>query len=103
MTDRKVLRELIPDFDPKLEFEYSERELALLAEKILDADPKPPTEAPTILFMDHLRARQKREVYGSRGVVEPHIAKGLYWRTHPNGRRYRSKKQRRDRKESFYA
>lgn len=102
ISDRATIRQVIPDFDPSLEFEYSKRELLLLTEKILDADPKPQMEEPVFLFASQLRQRSKREIYCSNGVPEPHIVSGMYNRTHPNGRRWRDAERMRETKGSFY-
>ena len=90
LTDTATIKNEIPDFDPELEFEYSQRELILLAERILLMDSKPMGETPAWLNMPALRVRQKREIYMARGIPEPHIVSGLYWRTHPDGRKLNS-------------
>lgn len=92
LSDRWTLRQAVPNFDPALEFKYSQRELILLAEKILDADPKPAKEHPAILFMDRLLERRKREIYVASGVPDPSVVRGSFNRTHPNGRKLRTGK-----------
>jgi hypothetical protein len=100
ITDSWSVRQLVPEFDPALEREYSKRELVLLAEKMLLEDPKPPTEHPAFLSAGRLRARQKREVYTAAGVPDPSIQQGMYWRVHPEGRNWRKPEHGSDR--SFY-
>lgn len=102
LGDRVSLREVIPDFDPALEHEYSSRELIILAEKMLDSDPKPPHVDPVIVTPWKIGDISRREIYCSVGVPEPHIVKGIYWRTHPNGRKVNSDDQRRRNGASYY-
>lgn len=103
ITDAYAVRNLVWDFDPAWEFEYSERELHLMAEKLLLDDAKPYDEAPYWLSCEQLRRRQKREVQTSTGTPDPAIVSGLYWRTHPEGRSARlDSRKRADTKASFY-
>jgi hypothetical protein len=99
LGDRDRIREL-PDFDPRME--YTGYDLAMLAEKILLEDPKPATEDPMYLHPGMMYNRQKREIYVGSGTPDPAIASGLYNRTHPLGRRYRSKRERELNGDSFY-
>lgn len=46
ISDTLRIKRDIPDFDPALEFVYSQRELLLLAEKLLLEDQKPGDESP---------------------------------------------------------
>ncbi len=55
-----------------------------------------------ILFEDHLKNRQKREIYTSIGTPDPGIVAGLFNRTHPQGRKVNSDEQRRKHGASFY-
>jgi hypothetical protein len=100
LTDSWSVRQTIPDFDPSLEHEYSQRELLLLAEKMLLEDSKPCTEHPAWLSMRRLRNRQKHEIYTAAGIPDPSIQQGMYWRTHPEGRKWRQPTHAGDR--SFY-
>lgn len=102
ITDPSRIKEDVPDFDPEREFEYSARELLLLAEKILLEDPKPSKEHPAWLSAQKLRMRQKREIYVASGIPDPSIESGLYWRTHPNGRPWVPEDIRRATGASFY-
>jgi len=88
LTDSWTIRHEVPDFDPALAQEYTRRELALLAEKILLEDPKLCTEHPAWLSVGRLRERQRREIYCAAGTPDPNIVAGMYWRTHPEGRKW---------------
>lgn len=102
LSDTHAIKTQVWDFDPQWEFEYSPRELLLMAEKILLLDPKPAQEYPAWLNMRCLIERQRREIYTGSGTPDPAIASGLYWRTHPQGRRVYSDEQRRTNSASFY-
>lgn len=101
LSDRDGIREL-PPYDPRLEFDYTDRELLLYAEKILIEDSKPVKAYPQILLMTHLKARQKKEIYTANGTPDPSFVKGIYNRSHPNGRRIASEEQRRLNGASYY-
>lgn len=106
LTDSHAIRTVIPPFDFDLEFEYTPRELLILTEKILLEDPKPANEYPAIFRPEKLRENARREIYCNAGIPEPHIVQGLYWRTHPNGRKYNDLQQRQtnpDARLSFYS
>lgn len=55
-----------------------------------------------ILFADHLKTRQKREIYTTVGTPDPSIVAGMFNRTHPQGRKVNSKEQRSKHGASFY-
>ena len=55
-----------------------------------------------ILFEEHLKNRQRREIYTSVGTPDPEIVSGLFNRTHPQGRKVNSADQRRKHGASFY-
>jgi hypothetical protein len=97
LSDFGGLREL-PDYDPDLD--YTPYDLMMLAEKILLEDQKPPTEEPMYLNIPMLMNRQKREVYVTNGIPDPAYKEGLYWRTHPNGRKV--SENRRETNSGFY-
>lgn len=94
LSDLKRIKEEVWDFDPEWEQEYSRRDLLLMAEKILLTDPKPGNEHPVWLNAAQFLRRSKREIYVGSGTPDPAIASGLYWRSHPEGRKVRSKEQR---------
>ena len=96
ISDTPRVKRDIPDFDPALEFVYTKRELLQLAEKILLEDEKPSSESPVWLNVNQLKQRLKHEIYCSAGVPDPSIVSGLYWRTHPEGRRWRTPAQRKE-------
>lgn len=102
ITDSSRIKAEIPDFDSDREFEYTARELLLLAEKILLEDPKPPREHPTWLSARKLRQRQKCEIYVANGTPDPSVESGMYWRTHPDGRPWVPEHLRRRTDASFY-
>lgn len=101
ISDYNGLRE-IPDFDPDCEFDYTDRELLLFAEKILVEDEKPRDEHPAVLTVNRLKERTKREIFTTSGIPDPAIYKGIYWRTHPNGRTWKDKEERKKSNGSFY-
>lgn len=82
--------------------DYSDDELILLAEKILLTDPKSPTEDPMWLHGEMYYHRIRREIYCAVGTPDPSIESGLYWRTHPNGRKVSTDEQRKVYGHSFY-
>lgn len=92
LKDWQTIREEVPDYEEGIE--YTRRELILLAEKILINDPKPKNEHPAILLAPTYLDRAKREIFVTSGIPDPHIMSGLYWRTHPNGRKWWSKGDR---------
>jgi hypothetical protein len=56
----------------------------------------------SILFENHLRDRHRREIQTSIGTPDPSIARGMYNRTHPQGRKVNSKEQRKRNGASFF-
>lgn len=100
ISDRTAILEGVPDYEEGCC--YSEREKLLLAEKILRSDSKSPQEFPTVLFYEHLKERWKREIYTANGTPDPSVASGLYWRTHPEGRKVNSDDQRKRNGAGFY-
>lgn len=55
-----------------------------------------------VLFDTHLEQRRKREIYTANGVPDPEIVSGLYYRTHPQGRKVNTEEQRRKSGAAFY-
>lgn len=55
-----------------------------------------------ILFENHLQDRRRREIYTSIGTPDPSIQRGMYNRTHPQGRKVNSKDQRKRNGASFF-
>lgn len=103
ISDKQAIRREVWDFDPLWEFEYSKRELMLMAEKILLNDPKPFWEEPYWLPAEQYMERLKREIYVAVGTPDPAWGSGLYWRTHPQGRRTNlDPARRRQGRRSFY-
>lgn len=55
-----------------------------------------------VLFEEHLIQRRRREIYTSEGTPDPNIVSGIYNRTHPQGRKVNTNKQRKDHGASFF-
>ncbi len=55
-----------------------------------------------VLFEEHLAQRRRREIYTSGGTPDPNIVSGIYNRTHPQGRKQNTDKQRKEHGASFY-
>lgn len=55
-----------------------------------------------ILFENHLQDRRRREIYTSVGTPDPSIQRGMYNRTHPQGRKVNTKEQRKRNGASFF-
>jgi len=56
-----------------------------------------------VLLDEHLRDRTSREVYTAAGTPDPGITRGMFWRTHPEGRRASTPEQRQQSGAGFYA
>lgn len=107
---RPVQREPI-EYNPDKR-DYSNRDLEQLADQLLRAQARevnPETgkergiggEDP-ILFAEHIYQRQKREILNENGVPEPGLVRGIYNRTHPEGRKVNSPEQRKRNGASWY-
>lgn len=91
---------------------YSPYELDLMAEEILRAHARSidvETGKPTgikgdnpVLFEEHIQARKRREIYNQNGTPDPSINEGMFWRTHPQGRKVNNDEQRKKHGASFY-
>lgn len=55
-----------------------------------------------VLFEEHLIQRKRREIYTTEGVPDPNIVSGIYNRSHPQGRKINTNKQRREHGASYY-
>lgn len=87
LSDATRIKREVPDFEEGVE--YTERELLLLAEKILLCDPKHYNEHPVYFPLGKYLEKLKHEIYPTNGVAHAEIVSGIYWRTHPQGRRVR--------------
>lgn len=58
--------------------------------------------ANPVLFEEHLKNRQRREIYTTVGTPDPSIVAGIFNRTHPQGRKVNSDDQRKKHGASFY-
>jgi hypothetical protein len=90
------IRDEVPDYDPRKS--YTQRQIELMAEKILiqDLETRKNQEYPAILLEPHLKARKQHEIYNINGAPDPSIEEGLYWRTHPRGLGWYDKNERKD-------
>lgn len=102
--------------DERIEFEegkqYTPKELEQLADQFLRDAARaedPETGRPRgiggedpILFAEHLYQRQKREILNENGVPEPGIVSGMYYRSHPEGRKVNSEEQRKKNGASYF-
>jgi hypothetical protein len=100
LKDTHRIKEEVEDYEEGRD--YSDDEMILLAEKILLMDPKPPTEDPMWLHGRMHWARKRREIYCAVGTPDPSVESGLYWRTHPNGRKVNSDTSRQEHGASYY-
>jgi hypothetical protein len=103
LTNVAEIKRSIPDFDHSIEFEYTPRELILLAEKILLTDERPCTADPMWLNAAMYKMRVRREIQTANGTPDPAIVSGMYWRTHPDGRPWNTDQRAKDGGRSFYA
>lgn len=102
--------------DERIEYEegkeYTPKDLERLADQMLRDDARtidPDTgkergiggENP-ILFDEHIYQRQKREILNENGVPEPGLVQGIYYRSHPEGRKVNSEEQRKRNGASYY-
>lgn len=102
LSDWKRVRNEAPVFLDGVQ--YTERELELMTEKILldDLECRAANEDPVILLEPHLKARSRTEIYTHGQTPDPAVVSGLYWRTHPRGRGWTSRIERKDVDYSFY-
>lgn len=83
---------------------YTIKEMELLTDQFLrdDVESVDPTTGKKrglrgdnpILFEEHIYQRRRREILNQNGVPEPELVQGLYWRSHPEGRRVNSPEAR---------
>lgn len=97
----KKILELVPDFDAAIN--YTADQLLLQAERILCEDDRGIGEYPAILRKSHIENRKRREIYVNSGTPDPSVVQGIYNRTHPQGRKYKSPEERKANGDSFYA
>lgn len=90
------------DFDPLKK--HSSNYLTLIANGMLhqQSSEKPYTEYPMILNPTMFRERKSREINPQGAIPDPSIVQGIYWCTHPEGRKWRSQEERQISKEGFY-
>jgi hypothetical protein len=98
------------EFDPSVD--YSKRELEILADQYLRDDARsinPETGKEKgiggdnpILFAEHEYSRRRREIYVTEGTPDPSLVSGIYFRTHPQGRKVNSETQRKKNGASYY-
>ena len=100
----------VHEFDPQKI--YTGRELEMMADQLLREDANEVDEETgrrkgikgdnPILFAEHIRNRQSREIGNKTGVPEPGIVRGIYNRTHPEGRKVNSEEARKRHGASYY-
>lgn len=102
--------------DERIEFvegeQYTNAQLEQLADQFLRDDANSIDEETgkrrgiggedPILFAEHLYQRQRREILNENGIPEPGLVKGLYDRTHPEGRKVNSPEARAKHGASWY-
>jgi hypothetical protein len=102
--------------DERIEYEegkeYTQRELEQLANQFLrdDANEIDPETGKRkgiggkdpILFEEHIYQRQRREILNENGIPEPGLVRGIYDRTHPEGRKVNSESARSKHGASYY-
>lgn len=92
----------LDDFDANVK--WTPKELDEFASLMIREDFKnnPNFRHPVVLLDEHLTKRYAREIYNTNGFPEPSFGAGLYWRTHPQGRKMNSEEQRKLNGASFY-
>lgn len=95
-----------PEFIFNPQENYTPSQLDAFATMILKADIKGGSstlkgDAP-ILFAEHLKTRYRREIYNRLGIPDPSIQQGMYWRTHPEGRKINTEEARKKSGASFF-
>ena len=81
---------------------YTERQLEWMADFMIFEHHSWNSHEKAILNPDMYIRRIRHEVFTKRGVPDPHIVSGLYWRTHPGGLRWRTPEQMKKSDASFY-
>jgi hypothetical protein len=90
---------LIPEYHPGRS--YTRNELEWMADFTIFEHPSYQPDG-TILSEGMWKSRLKHEIYSTRGTPDPNIVSGLYWRTHPQGLKWRTKEERKELKATFY-
>ncbi|MEM3008316.1 MAG: hypothetical protein QXU32_02415 [Nitrososphaerales archaeon] len=91
---------------------YSNWELEQLADQILrthakSVDPQTGKRRgiggkDPVLFAEHLFQRQRREILNVNGIPEPELVQGMYYRSHPEGRKVNSPEDRKRHRYGYY-
>jgi hypothetical protein len=92
------------NLDPKKKYTPSELDSIttyLLRQEIRMGRSQLKGENP-ILFDDHIKNRQKREIQNSQGTPDPAFGAGIYYRSHPRGRKVNSPEARKKFGASYY-
>lgn len=79
---------------------YSKYELGLMADELLAGQHL--LGHPVFLTEDQLKTRRRREIYVASGIPDPSVVSGLFWRTHPQGRKVNSDEQRKKNRATYY-
>mgnify|MGYP000287601366 CR=1 FL=1 len=95
-----------PEWDQfSLEGQFTPSQLDHFTDMILRADVRAGNKLKgenPILFQEHIKTRYKREIYNQNGIPDPSIQQGIFYRTHPEGRKVNSEEARKTHGASFY-
>lgn len=95
-----------PEWDQfSLEGQFTPGQLDHFTDMILRADVRAGNKLKgenPILFQEHIKTRYKREIYNQNGIPDPSIQQGIFYRTHPEGRKVNSEEARKTHGASFY-
>lgn len=108
LTDEELEKCVSPDGTLNLEpgREYTSGELDQITSQILKVEIKEGRASlrgdNPILFENHIKSRQKREIQNLRGIPDPAFGSGNFFRSHPRGRKINSLERRQKFGASFY-
>jgi hypothetical protein len=110
MPYRDLLDSNEEPFDPDIQ--YTDFQLEEFANQLLRKQSRSIVEATgkergiggedPILFEEHLYARKRREIYPESGTPDPSLVSGIYYRSHPEGRKINSPEARKKHGASYY-
>lgn len=108
LTDEEVEALVLEDGSLNLDSQrnYTPGELDQIASQILKVEIKQGRDSlrgeHPILFDNHIKSRQRREIQNLRGVPDPAFGSGNFFRSHPRGRKVNSLERRKKFGASFY-
>lgn len=98
----------LDEFDPERK-DYTNSDLEAYTDLLLWEDSQQKPDGPKVLFQEHVENRWSREVLNKYGVPDDEITASqskdgqtMYNRTHPEGRKVNSAKQRKVNGASYY-